>query len=187
MADIDKAKRELDIVFKVGKDATFRVTYARCSSNKEPDFSTSAKIFYPNHRSVKRAGQCQEYALEPGTEFRAFYDKWNPHHLHRLTGKQLDDLEHDIAQLKLTGTPFYEASDGTDENWCSRRSRDIIKEKPHKATRIKWDTDGATLKECGLPTSTIVPFGMDDDEVSDWLSDKFGYCHAGFSTNFADN
>ena len=51
-----------------------------------------------------------------------------------------------------------------------------------KAYNIKWDTDGATYKECGLPRSVVIPgeVGDSDDEISDWLSDTFGYCHFGF-------
>lgn len=50
-----------------------------------------------------------------------------------------------------------------------------------KAYNIKWDTDGYTYKECGLPRSVIIPAGMTDaDEISDWLSDTYGFCHDGF-------
>lgn len=50
-----------------------------------------------------------------------------------------------------------------------------------KAFNIKWDTK--TKKEFNrLPQEVIIPEGMtDDDEISDYLSDTFGYCHYGFS------
>lgn len=55
-----------------------------------------------------------------------------------------------------------------------------------KAYNIKWDTDGATFKECGLPRSVVIPdtISNDEEEISDWLSDTFGFCHNGFTTNF---
>ena len=55
-----------------------------------------------------------------------------------------------------------------------------------KAYNIKWDTDGATYKSCGLPRSVVIPAEVGDDEetISDWLSDTFGFCHNGFTTNF---
>lgn len=58
-----------------------------------------------------------------------------------------------------------------------------------RATNIKWDvTDGAEemtqeeindLLSC-LPTEVEIPEGIDKDEVEDWLSDEYGYCHYGF-------
>lgn len=64
-----------------------------------------------------------------------------------------------------------------------------------KAINIKWDvTDGAEdmtqekINEIldSLPTEIEVPNYLGDDEdefldnVSDWLSDEFGFCHDGF-------
>ena len=48
-----------------------------------------------------------------------------------------------------------------------------------KATNIKWDIDYDD--DNFLPTEVEIPTGMTDaEEISDWLSDKFGYCHEGF-------
>ena len=60
------------------------------------------------------------------------------------------------------------------------------KKKVRKAYNIKWDTDGATLKECGLPRSVVIPDDVADDEVGDWLSDEYGFCHDGYITNFEE-
>lgn len=46
---------------------------------------------------------------------------------------------------------------------------------------IKWDTDGDKELPNQLPQSVEIPEGMADvDEVSDFLSDAYGFCHAGF-------
>lgn len=50
-----------------------------------------------------------------------------------------------------------------------------------KAINIKWDTDGdlEVLKQ--LPTEMEIPERITDkDEISDYLSDKTGFCHYGF-------
>ena len=48
-----------------------------------------------------------------------------------------------------------------------------------KATNIKWDIDYDDNNF--LPTEVEIPIGMTDaEEISDWLSDEFGYCHEGF-------
>lgn len=49
------------------------------------------------------------------------------------------------------------------------------------ATNIKWDTDGDKEHLNQLPQSVEIPEGMADvDEVSDFLSDAYGFCYAGF-------
>lgn len=50
-----------------------------------------------------------------------------------------------------------------------------------KAINIKWDTDGdhELLKQ--LPTEMEIPKGIvGEDEISNYLSDKTGFCHYGF-------
>ena len=56
-----------------------------------------------------------------------------------------------------------------------------------KAVNIKWDTDGDMELLEELPTEVEIPDYLitddeDDllDEVSDWLSDEYGFCHDGF-------
>ena len=56
-----------------------------------------------------------------------------------------------------------------------------------KISNIKWDTDGVSYKELGLPRSVTMRVRkelLDDpylEELGDKLSDKYGYCHYGFS------
>ena len=46
---------------------------------------------------------------------------------------------------------------------------------------IKWDTDGDKELLNQLPQSVEIPEGMTDiDEISDFLSDTYGFCHTGF-------
>lgn len=53
-----------------------------------------------------------------------------------------------------------------------------------KAVNIIWDTDG---EDVDLPTEIDIPEDMDDeDEISDYLSEKTGFCHFGFSIAIAD-
>ncbi len=59
-------------------------------------------------------------------------------------------------------------------------------------TKIKWDTDGESLKECRLPENVIVvglpnPYPREtvsqqfiDDIVAEKLTESFGFCHDGF-------
>lgn len=47
-----------------------------------------------------------------------------------------------------------------------------------KAINIIWDTDGENIE---LPNEIELPFGMvDEDEISDYISDQTGFCHCGF-------
>lgn len=59
-----------------------------------------------------------------------------------------------------------------------------------KAINIKWDTDGDKEVLNELPTEMIIPDELEEmykkdkefalEEISDWLSDEIGFCHAGF-------
>ena len=59
-----------------------------------------------------------------------------------------------------------------------------------KAINIKWDTDGDKEILNELPTEMIIPNEVEElyqtdrdyalEEISDWLSDDTGFCHAGF-------
>ena len=59
-----------------------------------------------------------------------------------------------------------------------------------KAINIKWDTDGDMEVFDELPTEMIIPNELEElykkdreyalEEISDWLSDEIGFCHAGF-------
>lgn len=51
-----------------------------------------------------------------------------------------------------------------------------------KAINIEWDIeDEEDIELEDLPTEVEIPKGMtDEDEISDWLSDKYGFCHNGF-------
>lgn len=48
------------------------------------------------------------------------------------------------------------------------------------ATNIIWDMDDDDNTE--LSETIEIPEGMaDEDEISDYISDKTGYCHKGFA------
>lgn len=50
-----------------------------------------------------------------------------------------------------------------------------------KAVNILWDVDDKEDLNF-LPTEIEIPEGMvDDDDISDYLSDVTGFCHNGFS------
>lgn len=57
-----------------------------------------------------------------------------------------------------------------------------------RAINIGWDItdDDLTKNEqedilAGLPTEVEIPDDLyDEDDISDWLSDEYGYCHNGF-------
>ena len=70
-----------------------------------------------------------------------------------------------------------------------------------KAVNIKWDTDGMSYKDCGLPRSAEIPdevilsAGLDAadaeeleakecEAIGEWLSDEYGFCHMGFDIRF---
>lgn len=52
-----------------------------------------------------------------------------------------------------------------------------------KVVDIKWETDGYDVDlptEMEIPKCFIDEYGIDDEAVSDWISDKTGWLHDGF-------
>lgn len=45
--------------------------------------------------------------------------------------------------------------------------------------RVNWDTDGFSVNELGLPEVVDMPT-MDMNDISDYLSDEYGYCVESF-------
>ena len=64
-----------------------------------------------------------------------------------------------------------------------------------KVVKIKWDTEGDMKMLKSLPKEIDITdeFDVNDyeddedqllDDISDWLSDTYGYCHFGFEIKF---
>lgn len=49
-----------------------------------------------------------------------------------------------------------------------------------KATNIKWDTDGDLILFQELPQTIEIPKNVTKDQISDYLSNKTGFCHFGY-------
>ena len=49
-----------------------------------------------------------------------------------------------------------------------------------RALNIKWDIDGNTDVLNELPSEVEIPYGIEEDEICDYLSDEYGYCVFGF-------
>lgn len=49
-----------------------------------------------------------------------------------------------------------------------------------RAIDIAWDTDGDADVLAELPKEVSLPDGLDFDDIGDWLSDEYGFCHEGF-------
>lgn len=52
-----------------------------------------------------------------------------------------------------------------------------------KAVDIQWDIDDDDdfMEFPDLPSEMEIPDDVDEDDISDYLSDTTGFCHAGFS------
>lgn len=51
-------------------------------------------------------------------------------------------------------------------------------EKKSRMVKVDWDTDGETADN--LPSIVEIPDSVSDEEISDWLSDQYGFCHKGY-------
>lgn len=44
--------------------------------------------------------------------------------------------------------------------------------------KVRWVTDGEPVND--LPEIVEVPADIDEEEISDWLSDEYGFLHDGW-------
>lgn len=54
-----------------------------------------------------------------------------------------------------------------------------------KGFNIQWDTDGDMKLFNNLPKEIQIPDGIiDEDDVSDYISNETGFCHFGFDLEY---
>ena len=148
-------------------------------------------IFHRHYSKNRKSSEVfQGYPdVDDGSELGRFCKRWSVWNSCQVDIKRQVRIRNELDNLKWSlYVPFTELSVGMDAvQFCSTDGGlKVLNLVPHKAYAIKWDTDGATLKECGLPSSVVVPYLKSEDGVSNWLSDVYGYCHDGFKTNFTD-
>tara|TARA_B100000886_G_C20426162_1_gene494135 strand:+ start:2825 stop:3064 length:240 start_codon:yes stop_codon:yes gene_type:complete len=60
----------------------------------------------------------------------------------------------------------------------------------HRIVEVKWDTSDENWNplpgEVDLPELVTVPVNVKEEDISDWLSDRWGYCHFGWRWWSAD-
>ena len=44
-----------------------------------------------------------------------------------------------------------------------------------KKVKVNWETDGISPNKFHLPSIVDVPSVIDDEDVTDWLSDNYGF------------
>lgn len=52
--------------------------------------------------------------------------------------------------------------------------------------KVNWDTDGRSAKELGLPEVVDMPT-LSEENIADYLSDKYGYCVNSFKITELDS
>ena len=52
--------------------------------------------------------------------------------------------------------------------------------------QVKWDTDGYSVEELGLPTIVNMPT-LNEEDIADYLSDEYGYCVESFTITDLDS
>lgn len=82
---------------------------------------------------------------------------------------RLQSMEYEKMKAILAGDPLVKDGQGNSQEVPSAR----------RATNIEWDVDSEEDLE-GLPTEIEIPEWVEDEEISDYLSEVTGYCHKGY-------
>ena len=93
-------REEFQYIFQITKFINFNVDFYTLSSNSNPDFSTSANLFYKNKSDYEICGQCQDEVLPKNSLAMDFYQKFNKYHLTNLTTEQYNEIVKEIEKLK---------------------------------------------------------------------------------------
>ena len=99
-------------------------------------------------------------------------------------------VTYDLNEVSKKGTLYYGGKKDNENKKAalvaSTNDPEVVKKAMEDlpalyAYDIKWDTDGDQEILDSLPKEIRIPDGMvDDEEISDHLSDETGFCHAGF-------
>ncbi|MBP5457843.1 MAG: hypothetical protein J6Y37_15235 [Paludibacteraceae bacterium] len=86
-------------VIQLDKLRIFEVSYYYCGDNDEPYFSTCAGEFCRNKRDFVHCGQCQKDVCAGSAAATWFYEKWDKHHIHKLSGDDWLEMMLDLKDL----------------------------------------------------------------------------------------
>lgn len=89
---------EFHIVFQQSRMVLFSVSYYTLGNNRAPYFATQACKYNQNKSDIVEGGQAQD-RLTTG-KIRAFWKKWDSHHLQQLTDEERRELARDLESLK---------------------------------------------------------------------------------------
>ena len=67
---------------------------------------------------------------------------------------------------------------GADGSWSCTGEEDD-EEEDEREVYVKWDVSDSefeTFADEGVPHRVWVPTSVDEEDISDWLSDEYGYC-----------
>ena len=181
------SSRDICFAAKVNKDDVLFVTLME-------EVGQDGKVLKIFHRRYAKNRKTSEVRrgypdLDDNSELGRFCKRWSPWNGYHVDSKRYYEIRSELDNLKkCLYVPFTDLEVGLDAAlFCSTvGGLKVLKLVPHKASAIKWDTDGASLKECGLPSSVTIPYVKDVEEVGDWLTGVYGYCHDGFKTNFGN-
>ena len=82
------------------------------------------------------------------------------------------------CQFCIDGNSWAETTEYNTGVWKIVKVPDTVENKKpeEKWVSVEWDLDEDDKDEASLPGTVAVPVSVDDEGVSDYLSDKYGFC-----------
>ena len=174
---LNRGLHECNIMFKLSNTETFTIDYFRYVGEHQSRLILDKQTFYGMGKAFALVSN-DDVGMNTlaGTAFEEFAKKWARLHCHNLPEEYAKELEADIAKLKQTlYIPYIERKGGSNEMFAIDEYKELLHAVPHKAWAIHWETNGETYKSRGLPTSAMLPYGLPENDVTDYLSHKY-YC-----------
>ena len=92
--------------------------------------------------------------------------------------KNLTEDDEDVILDKVK--PFLVSDSDIEPSEILKWAKEFVPftEKKLRKVKVEWDTDGEPADN--LPSIVEIPDSVSDEEISDWLSDEYNFCHTGY-------
>lgn len=87
-------------------------------------------------------------------------------------------LQHIIDRIESGYRCGYLTDSSAEGDWGMSGEEDF-EEEDEREVYVKWDVSDSefeTFADEGIPHRVWVPTSVDEEDITDWLSDEYGYC-----------
>ena len=96
----------------------------------------------------------------------------------------IDTLQHIIDRIESGYRCGYLTDSDAEGDWGMSEGEED--EEEEREVSVEWDVSDSEFEgfmDEGVPRKVYVPMSVAEEDIADWLSDKYGYCVESFTIN----